>query len=445
MKLPLAVVAGAIALLQTQAPDTGPAATVRLHHLHFRADDPAEAMAAAIRAHGGTRAIVQGLGVGVKVEDTYLLFDRPDPQVLVPSPTTLRAAGVPDRFIAAARWLGLRQVEATVTEAGSKLLIATPADASLDHLAFATAEIASIEALLRKRGIEPLRRSTESVFYRAGDELIEVTAETERPDAFWCPMHPDVRGPAPRKCPICSMDLVAIAPPRVGEYRVDVTQIPAGRGGGIEGLKLRVRDPDSGGDVAMFAEAHERILHLFIISRDLAYFAHEHPEWTADGFELKMKLPAGAYMLIADFLPGGGYPQMVHRAIVTPGFRASPFAPPAHPPEDLSDKVLDGMRIRLRADQVKGKPEAVLRFRFTDAAADTPLRDLQLYLGSSGHLLVVSPDLTHSVHAHPEGRTSGPDINFGVVFPAAGVYKVWIQVQRGNKVTSAPFVVTIDG
>ena len=56
---------------------------------------------------------------------------------------------------------------------------------------------------------------------------------------------------------------------------------------------------------------------------------------------------------------------------------------------------------------------------------------------------MVAPDLTDSVHAHPEGRTSGPDINFGVVFPAAGFYKVWIQVQRAGRVITAPFVVSV--
>ena len=90
--------------------------------------------------------------------------------------------------------------------------------------------------------------------------------------------------PAPTKCPICAMDLVPIAPPRAGEYRLDVTPQPAAKGRGAAGLTLRIRDPDTGRDVAMFAEAHQRLLHLFIIGRDLQYFAHEHPERTARGF-----------------------------------------------------------------------------------------------------------------------------------------------------------------
>ena len=162
--------------------------------------------------------------------------------------------------------------------------------------------MAAVERTLRTANVEPVRRTASSVFYRAGDETIEITAETDRPDAFWCPMHPNVRAPGATKCPICAMDLVPIAPPRAG--------VPArrdgaacGNGRGASGLTLRIRDPDTGRDVAMFAEAHERLLHLFIIGRDLQFFAHEHPERTARGFELTTPLPPGAYMVIADFVP----------------------------------------------------------------------------------------------------------------------------------------------
>ena len=114
-----------------------------------------------------------------------------------------------------------------------------------------------------------IRRTADSIFYRTDHVPIEMTRETELPDAFWCPMHPSVRSPYVGRCPICSMDLVAIAPPRVGEYRLDVTQVSAADRRGIRGLKLQVRDPDSGEPVAMFAETHEKLLHLFIIGRDL--------------------------------------------------------------------------------------------------------------------------------------------------------------------------------
>jgi hypothetical protein len=316
---------------------------------------------------------------------------------------------------------------------------------ALDHVAFAAANLDAVAAVLKAAGAIEARRAADSVYFRAdGGLLVEITRDPDLPDTLWCPMHPNVRAPAAGKCPICAMDLVPIPPPRIGQYRLDVSAAAAAGGKGTSALTFRIRDPQSGEPVTSFVSLHERLFHLFVISRDLRFFAHEHPEQRDDRFELPIDLAPGSYMLLADFMPAGGAPQMVHRAHVTPGAPASPFAlPPVEVAEDLTDKVIDGMRVQLAVDSRRDRPEAVLRFRFTSARDGTPIGDLQPYLGVSGHLLIVSTDLTHAVHAHPEGLTSGPDINFGAEFPLPGLYKVWVQVQRQERVFTAPFVLRV--
>jgi len=440
MRLPALALAAALALSQNPAPSVPRVPSVRFHHLHFHTDDFAEALTAAAGTYGGTRALLEGLGPGVRVGDMYLLFERPTDER-----AGERRAATAVRVDAAAAWLRTHGIDVAVSDAARRVITSPPGEAPLDHVAFAADDVAAVERTLRTGNVEPVRRTTSSVFYRAGDEIVEITAETDRPDTFWCPMHPNVRAPGATKCPICAMDLVPIAPPRAGEYRLDVDVQPAAKGRGAAGLTLRIRDPDTRRDVAMFAEAHQRLLHLFIIGRDLEYFAHEHPERTARGFALATALPPGAYMVIADFVPGGGYPQMVHRAIVTPGYAAPAFAGAPALDEDLSEKVREGMRIQLRVEASIGKPEAVLRFRLADADTGAAITDLQPYLGASGHVLIVSPDLTDSVHAHPDGSGSGPDLDVHVVFPHPGTFKLWLQVQRGGRVVSAPFAVRIGG
>ena len=441
MRLPALALAGAMAISLNQTPGTPKPPAVRFHHLHFQTDDFAAALTAAAGTHAGVRTILEGLGPGVRAGDVYLLFERPpaDPDDRVSE----RRESASSRVDAAAAWLRTRGIEASVSDAARRIIGGPAGEAPLDHIAFAAEDVAAVERRLQTAGMEPVRRTALSVFYRAAEEIIEITAETDRPDAFWCPMHPNVRAPGATKCPICAMDLVPIAPPRAGEYRLDVTPRPAAGRRGAAGLTLRIRDPDTGRDVAMFAEAHERLLHLFIIGRDLQFFAHEHPERTARGFEVMTPLPPGAYMVIADFIPGGGYPQMVHRAIVTPGSRVSPFASAAPLEPDLADKVREGMRIRLRVEAAGNRPEAVLRFHFSVSDTGAPVTDLQPYLGAAGHVLIVSPDLTNSVHAHPDVSGSGPDLDVHALFPHAGTFKLWVQVQRGGKVVSAPFTVQI--
>ena len=52
---------------------------------------------------------------------------------------------------------------------------------------------------------------------------------------------------------------------------------------------------------------HEKLLHLIVVSKDLTYFDHLHPEYVGGGqFEINTKFPAGGhYQLIADFTPQG--------------------------------------------------------------------------------------------------------------------------------------------
>lgn len=272
----------------------------------------------------------------------------------------------------------------------------------------------------------------------AGTNRLQVPST--RPNAFWCPMHPDIRSPDPGKCPLCSMELMRIPPPTRGAYELDAIQIPGASGKGTKALRIQIRHPETGLPVTAFSDIHERALHLFIIGRDLSFFAHVHPEKTDSGFDLPVDLPPGAYVLIADFVPETGAPQLVQRAIVTPGSDSSPFTT-ADVKADLTDKRVDGVRISLDAD-VKPQRESALRFTVRDDVSGAALTDLEPYLGAAGHLMIVNPDLTVAIHAHPEGRTTGgPEVVFGPIFPSPGVYKVWVQLQRKGAVLTAPFAV----
>jgi hypothetical protein len=416
-------------------------ADLRLHHLHFRSTDPAAAMSEAARAIGGVRVVVQGLGVGVRVGEQYLLFDRLTDGLDAPENAGSSSAA----FEASTRWLARRGLSTEPASFSAAPVSAARVTDRLDHVAFATDDLERIARALAVKGTPPTRRTDDSLFYETDEGGgVEITRETERPDAFWCPMHPDLRSPAAGTCPVCSMDLVAIPPPRLGDYRLEVTTEPDD-GVGLRSLRLGIRDPGTGAPVDAFTEVHERLLHLFIVSRDLSFFAHEHPERTKDGFELRRALGPGVYMLIADFMPSAGTPQMVQRTIVTPGYAGSPFAAGPELDLDMSDKTVDGVRVRLGAGPIRAARESVLRFSVSDAASGRPLTDLEPYLGAPGHLLLVNGDLTRALHAHPTAAiTSGPDVAFDVLVPAPGFYKLWLQIQRKGKVITAPFVIDVE-
>src|SRR5262245_53601932 len=88
----------------------------------------------------------------------------------------------------------------------------------------------------------------------------------QAPDAYWCPMHPGVRAPAPGKCPLCAMALVPIRPPSSGEYHMDVGVTAGPHGRGLSGLRLSITNPIDGAPLLDLVTVHEKPLHVFIIS-----------------------------------------------------------------------------------------------------------------------------------------------------------------------------------
>jgi hypothetical protein len=414
-----------------------PQVHLRFHHLHYRVADPGAALGDAADAFQGTRTIQQGLGVGVRAGREYVLFDRPGDG---PQPARRDAAAA---YAEAVSWLKARGFGVQPAALGATAFPSGWRDGTLDHVAFAARDLPPAAAAI---SVNPVSTTDDRVLYRLPSALgVEIVRDTDLPDTWWCPMHPDIRAPGAAACPICSMALVPIPPPRVGEYKLDVALLPRAAGGGAAGLSLAVRDPDTGDLVTRFIEVHERPLHLFVISRDLERFDHVHPERREDGtFALKYELPAGEYMLIADFLPASGTMQMLQRAIVTPGFSGPLFAPAPTPAVSPLEQTAGGLRIRVEHEPLRPRRESLLRFVVSDAVSGEPATDLEPYLGATGHLLIVDHELSTAVHGHPEGaRTTGPLVTFGPVFPGPGVYKMWVQVQRRNEIVTAAFVVRV--
>src|SRR5690349_14010636 len=103
----------------------------------------------------------------------------------------------------------------------------------------------------------------------------------QAPVEWVCPMDPDVRSTQPGRCRKCGMQLTA-GIPEPEEYPVDMTVRPPAPHPGQEiTLRFRVNSPH--GHPAKLQLMHEKLFHLFLVSKDLSVFRHEHPEMQADG------------------------------------------------------------------------------------------------------------------------------------------------------------------
>lgn len=274
---------------------------------------------------------------------------------------------------------------------------------------------------------------------------------------YFCPMHQHVRMHGPGACLLCRMALVPADPLDARDYALEMTTVPSPPPAGRPfRLRLTVRNPDTNDVVHDFAIVHERPYHLFVVSQDLEHYAHVHPQQEKDGsFVLDLTLPrAGYYKIFSDFLPGGGTPQVIGRALVTRGFPGDLASSAARLVSDrVLTKTAGGMRVQLElpADGLMaGRDEAFL-YRVSDANTGAPLTDLEPYLAAWGHSLVMSADTISVVHAHPielvpdpaPAIGGGPTLTFKGLLPKPGMYRIWTQLKRRGEVVTVPFTVAV--
>jgi len=264
-------------------------------------------------------------------------------------------------------------------------------------------------------------------------------AAPQPPQDYVCPMDADVRSAGPSSCPRCGMKLV-LHLPDPAEFPVAVKASPrAAKAGEPVELAFEVTDPHTGRRATKFEVVHERLFHLFVISADLQFFAHEHPQFGPDGlFRWNGTLPKpGLYRLVSDFYPAGATPQMTARTFLTAGYQPSIHRPTLSP--DLSPQNGENIHVELRTEpaQPLAGQKTLLFFKVT------PAEGLEPYLGAWGHLLAASDDLVDTIHTHPFIASGGPDTQFNIIFPREAMYRIWVQFQRQGKVNTVSFTIPV--
>jgi len=287
-----------------------------------------------------------------------------------------------------------------------------------------------------------------------------VGTQNEDTTAWVCPMHSDYTADVQGACPRCGMALVHAAPFDVRDYGLDFRTVPGVvRPGQKASLRFRITHPATGAVIKKFEVVHERQYHLFVISQDMEYFQHIHPQEQADGtWSVDLTLPkAGYYKVLSDFMPSGGTSQFIARPLVTAGYAGDLVGDSAHLVPDTVSRKIDG---DITASVTFDPPQFLvglyghLTYHLTDTATGKPITDLQTYLGAFGHTLIMSEDMAEYVHSHPldilarpdddggppvftippgtdlEKLRGGPDVTFEGLMPKPGRYRAWTQFRR---------------
>lgn len=208
-------------------------------------------------------------------------------------------------------------------------------------------------------------------------------------------------------------------------------------------VSILIKDK-SGKPLHSFQTVHEKKMHLFIVSKDLAYFDHIHPEHIGEGkFDFATVFAAGGdYKIISEFTPEGG----VDSSIETHWVHVEGDTAEAEPivPDEKLTKVVDGKKVSLSIDHLEAGNTVHMTFTIVDEKTNEPIKDLEPYLGAMGHTVAITADAEKYLHIHPmtaDGK--GPKVTFMTIFPDKGVYKIWGQFQHKGKIFTVPFVIDV--
>jgi hypothetical protein len=234
-------------------------------------------------------------------------------------------------------------------------------------------------------------------------------------------------------------------------------------------LTLAVKD-SLGRNTGAIEIVHEKPMHLMIVSDDLGDFFHIHPTLTEDNvLSVTHVFPHGGdYRLFADFTPVGGGNHIESFSVNVQG--AGRAAIPLHP--DAAWTVTAGsVRMTLASDKpLRAGEDIGFSINLADAKTGAPLHDLQRYLGAWAHIAMISQDTQDFLHVHPmeelpsnfaffwyilkrdylhssegpvPGAASPATLRTFTGFSRAGLYKMWVQVQRADSVLTVPFVLPV--
>ena len=218
---------------------------------------------------------------------------------------------------------------------------------------------------------------------------------------------------------------------------------------------------------------HGKLMHLFLVREDgLNAFAHLHPvarSSEALDFDVVLPpLPPGRYRVYGDIVHESGYAHTLVNTVDVSGSAASQASDPddswfaGSAPEGAVVDMGDGTRLvwAKQPTPIVAGEESVIALLLQDA--DGAVVAVEPYMGMAAHVIVSSHDHGVFAHLHPSGSVSMAAlqkfsdttnhtahagkagtlegrVEVPYAFPAAGRYRMWVQVKHAGRVKTAAF------
>jgi hypothetical protein len=259
---------------------------------------------------------------------------------------------------------------------------------------------------------------------------------------YACPMHPEVTGKEGDKCPKCGMTLEhQDEAPAKGNFQMQFTSSPQSiEAGKAATLSFTPKNKDNTNAAVPLDVEHEKKIHLIVVSEDLSWFSHIHPEYQTDGsYTVTETFPVGGnYFLFADYKPSGSTHQLEKIRVTVKGAAKQPVT---YATAKLISKT-DGYNVNfVNGNELKSGVEGHLIVNIEKNGKLINPSEIEKYLGANAHIVIVGLDNKEYLHVHPEANEF--PIHAHTMISKPGIYRMWLQFQTGGKVHTADFVLNV--
>src|SRR5688572_25034428 len=245
----------------------------------------------------------------------------------------------------------------------------------------------------------------------------------------------------PGKCPVCGMDLVPMKDVNTSPlYEMTLSTNPETPESG-KAVKMIFMPKQKGNDSIQVPldEVHEKKLHVILVSKDLGWYDHIHPEYQADGtYTIEEVFPGGGeFIVFADYQPTGAGNHVDRKTVFVNGVSKKT--------ESFTTQTLttqtDGYTVTLKPSQGKFVTNNLIHLGVDITENGAPVTNLENIMGTKGHLVIISADGEKYLHVHPEEVDGKLDLH--TQFDQAGMYRAFFQFQTNGKLHTSYFTLDV--
>lgn len=180
-------------------------------------------------------------------------------------------------------------------------------------------------------------------------------------------------------------------------------------------------------------EVHTKDIHLVVVSEDLSFFRHEHPQKQAKGYSVSLTFPfGGKFFLYSDIKPLAGSPVVVKKTVLVAGEQKEALR---YGREVLSANVED-VQVQLEVNNGNA-----IKVHIQRNGTFIPASSLGDFLGAKAHVVMIPLDTKEYLHVHPMVHNDQLMLHFSS--RSKGITRAWLQFLLDETLYTFDFVLLI--